>query len=221
MEKENAMIGLSDKPDTIRVMEERHSVRAYESGLAMPKDDLDMMLRAAGSAPSSWNLQPWKFLVIEDAGLREKLLPIANGQRQIVESSAVVAVLGDLEAYRNAEAVYGERVQAGSMTAEIKDTLVGQIQGAYGRGTFARDEAFMNGGFAAMQLMLAAKALGYDTCPMGGFQRDAFMKAFHVPSRYAPLLLITIGKAAKGAHATNRFPLSEIVIREHFSSLKG
>ncbi|HZG77157.1 MAG TPA: nitroreductase family protein, partial [Paenibacillus sp.] len=60
-------------PETIRVMEERHSVRAYVPGVTMPKEDLDAILRAAGSAPSSWNLQPWKFLAIEDAALREKL----------------------------------------------------------------------------------------------------------------------------------------------------
>jgi len=203
-------------PEAIRVMEERHSVRAYAPGLTMPKEDLDAMLRAAGSAPSSWNLQPWKFLVIEDAAQREKLLPIANGQRQIVESSAVVAVLGDLEGYRNAEDVYGERVKAGAMTPEIKDTLVGQVERAYERGTFARDEAFLNGGFAAMQLMLAAKALGYDTCPIGGFRRDAFVEAFRVPERYVPLLLVSIGKPAKAAHATARFPLERTVVRETF-----
>ena len=203
-------------PETIRVMEERHSVRAYVPGVTMPKEDLDAILRAAGSAPSSWNLQPWKFLAIEDAALREKLLPIAYGQRQIVESSAVVAVLGDLEGWRNAEPVYGERVKAGQMPAEVKDTLVGQVKGAYGNGTFARDEAFMNGGFAAMQLMLAAKALGYETCPMGGFDKDAFTEAFRVPARYVPLMLITIGKPAKAAHPTARFSLEETVVRETF-----
>ncbi len=206
----------SSVPETIRVMEERHSVRAYVPDVAMPKEDLDAILRAAGTAPSSWNLQPWKFLAIEDAALREKLLPIANGQRQIVESSAVVAVLGDLEGWRNAEAVYGERVKAGVMTAEVKDTLVGQVKSAYNSGTVARDEAFMNGGFAAMQLMLAAKALGYETCPMGGFRKDAFIEAFNVPARYVPLLLVSIGKPAKSAHPTTRFPLEQTVVRETF-----
>ncbi|TLS49481.1 nitroreductase family protein [Paenibacillus antri] len=203
-------------PETIRVMEERHSVRAYEPGIAMPREDLDAILRAAGTAPSSWNLQPWKFLAIEDAALREKLLPIANHQRQVVESSAVVAVLGDLEGHRNAELVYGERVKSGAMSAEIKDTLVGQVERAYGSGTFARDEAFLNGGFAAMQLMLAAKALGYETCPMGGFRKDAFIEAFRVPERYVPLLLISIGKPAKAAHPSTRFPLEETVVRDTF-----
>jgi nitroreductase len=198
------------KPETIHVMEERHSVRAYLSGEAMPKADLDMILKAAGSAPSSWNLQHWKFLVIEDAAQREKLLPIAYGQRQITESSVVVAVLGDLEANRNAEAVYE------GMKPEIKDTLLGQIHGAYQNKAFARDEAFLNGGFAGMQLMLAAKALGYDTCPMGGYNRAAFIEAFQVPERYVPLMLVTIGKAAKPAHATSRFSLDEIVVKETY-----
>jgi nitroreductase len=207
------------RSEVLRVMEERHSVRAYEKGYAMPKEHLDTILKAAASAPSSWNLQHWKFLVIDSQEQKEKLLPIAYGQQQVVDSSVTIAVLGDLEANKNGEAVYGEQVAKGLMPGSVKDTMLAQINGAYSRpeaAQFARDEAIRNSALAAMQLMLAAKALGYDTCPMGGYDVQKFVETFRVPKRYVPLMLITVGKAAKPAHATSRLPLEQLVVRNSF-----
>ena len=94
--------------------------------------------------------------------------------------------------------------------------MIGQVEKAYQNDRFARDEAFLNAGFAAMQLMLAAKAKGYDTCPIGGFNREKFVEEFRVPDRYAPVMLITIGKAAAPARPTTRLPLDQVVVKESF-----
>ncbi|BAB05955.1 NAD(P)H nitroreductase [Halalkalibacterium halodurans C-125] len=200
-----------------QTIEERHSVKQYEKGFKISEKEKEQILTAAALAPSSWNLQHWKFLVIEDEKKKEQLLPIAYNQSQVVDSSFTVAVLGDLEANKNAEAVYQTAVDNGFMTEEVKNTLVGQINGAYGRGgTFARDAAFLNASLAAMNLMLAARGLGYDTCPMGGFNGAEFVKAFNVPERYVPVMLITVGKAAKPAHLSSRFSLEEVVVKNSF-----
>jgi nitroreductase len=207
------------RSDVLRVMEERHSVRAYEKGHVLPKEHLETILKAAASAPSSWNLQHWKFLVIDSQEQKEKLLPIAYGQQQVVDSSVTIAVLGDLEANKNGETVYGQQVAKGLMPSSVKDTMLAQIDGAYSRpgaAQFARDEAIRNSALAAMQLMLAAKALGYDTCPMGGYDVQKFVETFRVPERYVPLMLITVGKAAKPAHASSRLPLEQLVVHNSF-----
>jgi nitroreductase len=205
--------------EVIKVMEERHSVRAYEKDFVIPKEELDAILRAASLAPSSWNLQHWKFLVIDSPEQKEKLLPIAYGQKQVVESSVTIAVLGDLEANRNGELVYGELASKGMITEEVKNTMLGQIEGAYtspAAAQISRDEAIRNASLAAMQLMLAAKSLGYDTVPMGGYNAQQFIEAFNVPARYLPIMLITVGKAAKPAHASSRLPLEQIVVNNSF-----
>jgi nitroreductase len=67
-----------------------------------------------------------------------------------------------------------------------------------------------------MQLMLAAKAKGYDTCPMGGFDKQALIKELNIPDRYIPVMMITIGKAAAPAHASSRFSLEKLVTEESF-----
>ncbi|PAF29323.1 nitroreductase family protein [Paenibacillus sp. 7516] len=201
--------------ETLRVINERHSVKKYEAGFVMPEEDLTAILTAASEAPSAWNLQHWKFLVIESEADKAKLLPIAYGQSQITESSVTIAVLGDLEANRNA-VIYDQAVEAGYLKPEIRDALVGQINGAYQSQQTARDEAIRNASFASQNIMLAARSLGYDTCPMGGYNPQQLIETFNIPPRYIPTLLITVGKAAQPARPAGRFPLSDVVVRGSF-----
>ncbi|MCG7386310.1 nitroreductase family protein [Paenibacillus sp. ACRRY] len=204
-----------DNNETLRVINERHAVKKYEAGFAMPEEDLTAILTAASEAPSSWNLQHWKFLVIESEADKAKLLPIAYGQSQITDSSVTIAVLGDLEANRNA-VIYDQAVEAGHLKPEIRDALVGQINGAYQSQQTARDEAIRNASFASQNIMLAARSLGYDTCPMGGYNPQQLIETFNIPPRYIPTLLITVGKAAQPARPAGRFPLSDVVVRGSF-----
>ncbi|WP_096186992.1 nitroreductase family protein [Evansella halocellulosilytica] len=212
-----SMTSYSQDLGLFQTINERHSVRKYETGVEITEKELHEILEAATLAPSSWNLQHWKFLVIDDQSKKEALLPITYNQQQIVDSSVTIAVLGDLEANLNAEDVYQEAVDNGFMTEQVKETLVGQINKAYeGDTPFPRDEAVLNPSLAAMNLMLAAKAKGYDTCPMGGFDRQAFMKEFNVPDRYVPVMLLTVGKAAKPAHKSARKPVHEVIVKNTF-----
>lgn len=191
-------------------MSERSSVRKYDPSVKISKEELKEILELTGKAPSAWNLQHWKFMVFHSDESKERLLPIAYNQSQITESSAVVAILGDLEANKNTDKVYNPLVSAGFMKEEIKDTLAGQIHGAYQNPVFARDAAFSNASLAAMQLMLTAKAKGYDTCAIGGFNASQLSETFKIENRYIPVMLITIGKAAKPAHQSSRISIDEL-----------
>lgn len=205
------------QPNIEQAMRDRHSIRKYEAGHIIPEAELNTILELAATAPSSWNLQHWKLLVLTDQASKEKMLPIAYGQQQVVDSSAVILVLGDLEADKNADGVYKPALEGGFMPQNAYDMLTGQIKAAYtDNAQGARDEAIRNSSYLAMQLMLAAKAFGYDTCPMGGFDRVKVMEAFNIPSRYIPSVLISLGKAAAPAHGSSRFTLDQIVIKETF-----
>lgn len=200
----------------IDVMKARGSVKKYQQSVEIPQEDLEEILKLAAKAPSSWNLQHWRYLVITSQEMKEKILPIAYNQQQVVDSSATVVILGDLEADKNAEDVYKPALEAGQITQQVYDTLLGQIKGAYANPQWARDEAILNASLSAMQLMLAAKAKGYDTCPMGGFDREKLIQALNIPPRYIPVMLVVIGKAAEPARPSSRFPLDKLVIRESF-----
>ncbi|MEK3939463.1 MULTISPECIES: nitroreductase family protein [Bacillus] len=195
---------------TIDILKQRASVKEYDTTHEMTKEELTELLDITTKAPSAWNLQHWHFTVFHSAESKAKLLPIAYNQKQISQASAVIAVLGDLEANQNGEKIYSELAEQGFITEDIKETLMTQINGAYQSEQYAREAAYSNASLAAMQLMIAAKAMGYDTCAMGGFSKDAFIKEFNVSGRYEPVMLISVGKAAKEAHKSNRFDTEQV-----------
>ncbi|MBA4603062.1 nitroreductase family protein [Thermoactinomyces mirandus] len=208
---------MSTAADVIEVMKARASVRKYDPQAKIPQEELDEILEIATRVPSSWNLQHWRFLVIASPEMKERLRTIANNQAQVSEASVTVVVLGDLKANETARVVYGESLKKGEISWEVYDRMIGQVDEAYQNNfQFARDEAMLNAGLAAMQIMLAAKAKGYDTCPIGGFDRKKLVEAFRVPDRYIPVMLISIGKKAGSVRPTQRLSLDQVTIRESF-----
>ncbi|WP_420831165.1 nitroreductase family protein [Paenibacillus artemisiicola] len=198
------------------VMRARASVRQYKRDVAIPQETLNEILELAAAAPSSWNLQQWRFLVIQKQEQKDLILPIAYGQKQVSDASAVVVVLGDLQAHVTGREIYEAAARDGYVPKDVADNLIKQIEGAYGIEQVARDEANKNAGLAAMQLMLAAKAKGYDTVPMGGFDKAKLVEALNIPPRYIPVMMIPIGEAATPARPSGRLPLSQLVINESF-----
>ncbi|MFF2287897.1 nitroreductase family protein [Peribacillus butanolivorans] len=192
---------------------ERRSVRQYDAEYVMTEEEIREILDIAIQAPSSSNLQPWRFLVIQDKQTQQELLPIAHNQQQIVDASAVIAVLADIEGYKNAERIYGELVNKGIMKNEIKEPYVASIMHNYGNFSAekALSVAMIDGGLVSMQIMLAAKAKGYDTVPMGGFDENKFVDAFNVPENFKPVMLISIGKGMKAGFEKVRLPLDTLL----------
>nr|WP_263324929.1 nitroreductase family protein [Neobacillus sp. Marseille-Q6967] len=198
------------------VIKERRSVRKYNPNFKISKEEINEMLSLATLAPSSSNLQPWRFMVIQDEDTKKELRAIANNQEQVETSSAVIAVLGDKEMYKSVEKVYRSAHEAGFINEENMNRMIEGTNKLY---PAAPEEARKNiavfdAGLVSMQLMLIAKDRGYDTVPMGGFNKEQFAERFNVDDRYFPIVLIALGKADTPAHNTTRLPLEDVVI-EH------
>lgn len=202
------------------VIRERRSVRSYDASVKISREELLEMIGAATLAPSSSNLQPWRFLIIDSQELKEKLLPISWNQQQVVEASAVVAVLGDTESYRNAEKIYGQAAAAGYMPADTAKSFVERTTAMYSSfpAETARQIVNVDGGLVSMQFMLVARAKGYDTVPMGGYDKAKFVEAFGISERYVPIMLIALGKAAKPGHPTVRLPVEDVTFFNEFTA---
>lgn len=202
------------------LIEARRSVRHYDAGYQIPKDELKAILADAVRAPSSSNMQPWRFLVIDDEAQKQKLLPIANNQQQIVDASATIAVLGDLESYKFAEEIYGRAAEQGFMPEDVAKRFAENSVKLYG--SLPKDIATKivatDGGLVSMQLMLAAKARGYDTVPMGGYNAAKFVEAFGISERYVPIMLIAVGKAATPGRPTTRLTVDEVTSWNEFKN---
>ena len=202
-----AMKSLSD------VIKERHSVRKYDPNFKISRQEIEEILGEAISAPSSSNLQPWRFIVFDDQNTKKELREIANNQEQVETSSAVIAVLADKEMYRNIERIYRSANEAGYMDEANMERLIKSANSTYPHASeeIRKNIAFFDTGLVSMQIMLLAKAKDYDTVPMGGFDKAKFSQRFAVPERYEPVVLIALGKAAAPAFKTTRIPLKEVL----------
>lgn len=201
------------KQDLSTIIRERHSVRKYDASFKIPREEIEEILSEGILAPSSSNLQPWRFIVIDDQEVKKELRQIANNHEQIETSSAIIAVLGDKEMYHNIEKVYRSNYEAGFMNLETVEQIIQNSKNVYTQASeeIRKNIASFDTGLVSMQLMLIAKAKGYDTVTMGGFDKEKFIKKFNISDRYMPIVLIAIGKAAAPAYQTTRIPLKEII----------
>ncbi|MDI3234982.1 nitroreductase family protein [Exiguobacterium antarcticum] len=199
-------------PETLALLTERRSVRHYDETFKLSEQEVQELIELTTAAPSAWNLQHWHFLAFHSEEAKQQLAPIAYNQPAVSSSSVVIAVLGDLQANRNYNPVYGPAVEAGGMTEDLFDSIKGQVEGAYQREVYARDAAMSNASLAAMQLMLVAEAKGLSTLAMGGFNHQTFTETFITDERYVPVMLIAVGKAVENAkkRPTLRLPVDQV-----------
>ncbi|MBD8137545.1 nitroreductase family protein [Bacillus sp. CFBP 13597] len=192
----------------------RRSIKNYDKSVKISREEMEKILTLATLAPSSVNMQPWRFLVIESPEGKATLAPLARfNQNQVETSSAVIAVFGDMNNFDNAEEIYGKAVDLGLMPLEVKENILASFAGYFEKITREemKEVVLVDGGLVSMQLMLAARAYGYDTNPIGGYEKDQIAEAFGLEKdRYVPVMLISIGKAADNGHQSVRLPIDKV-----------
>ncbi|UKS29686.1 nitroreductase family protein [Paenibacillus sp. HWE-109] len=200
--------------DFNQIVAGRHSIKKYDPTVKISRDEMTEILRKATLAPSSVNMQPWRFLIIESPKAKAILAPLSRfNQRQVETSSAVIAIFGDLNSINNAEAIYGKAVELGFMPMEVKEKQLAAISKYYEQMTpeVNRETVLIDSGLVSMQLMLVARAHGYDTNAIGGYEKDKIAEAFGLdPERYVPVMLISIGKAVDNGYPSVRLPIDQV-----------
>lgn len=193
------------------LIKERKSVRSYKD-TKIPKEILYKILELGSKAPSSNNLQPWRFLVIQDEETKKNLRKISYNQEQIETSSAVIAVLGDTEMYKKTEEIYEAMYEKGSMTKERAEYTIKSFNEIFPKMKTEdlKSTALFDAGLISMQIMLIAKDMGYDTCTLGGFDKVEFSKMFDLPQNHFPIALIVIGEAKEPGYETSRLSVDTI-----------
>ncbi|MFF2797202.1 nitroreductase family protein [Lysinibacillus xylanilyticus] len=196
-----------------QIMHERKSVRKYNPNTTISRETIMQLLEDATSSPSSSNMQPWRFIVIDDKEIQKNINIFSFNQEQIETASAIIAVIGDTEMYLNAEGIYAKNVELGYMPEDIASKLAQDSLAMYGA---IPKEALLNivhfdAGLISMQIMLLAKEMGYDTVAMGGFDKSKFAEYMELPSNEVPILLLAIGKAAGPAYGSSRLPIERLV----------
>ncbi|GIO69858.1 nitroreductase family protein [Paenibacillus cookii] len=192
----------------------RRSVKVYDPEVKISREEMTEILTEATRAPSAINMQPWRFLVIDSAEGKEKLAPLASfNQSQVLTSSAVIAVFYDANNMEYMDEIYGKAVELGYMPQDIMELNLQQAKSYYANisSSDLRDMNLIDSGIVSMQLMLVARAHGYDTNPMAGYDKERIAEVFGLhKDRFQPVMLISIGKAAKEGYPSYRLPVETI-----------
>ncbi|QPS70380.1 nitroreductase family protein [Lactococcus garvieae] len=192
----------------------RKSVRVYDETYKISHEEMLEMIQEATTAPSSVNMQPWRFVVVESDEEKEKLKPLIRfNTRQNETSSAMVLIFGDMLCYELGEEIYNQAVEEGKMPPEVRDQQLETIIPYYQSFTkeVMNDVVKVDSSLAAMQFMLIARAHGYETNPIGGFESDQLAEAFGLDEkRYVPVIILSVGKAKETGYESVRLPAEKI-----------
>lgn len=193
----------------------RRSANNFLEGNPITQKQLDEIFELVKLGPSAFNLQHTRYIAVLNQELKEIIKKAANGQYKVGTASGVVIVLGDTLAYQDAGEIYEGLHSLGILNKQEYDAMVEDTTSFYQkRGeSFQHDEAIRNASLSAMLFMLAAKAKGWDTCPMIGFDPEQIKEAFNISDRFEPVMLITIGKEKTTSRQPRgyRRPMSEFV----------
>lgn len=200
--------------DALSAIRQRRAVKHFDPTHVMSAAQQRELIELAMLSPTSFNIQHWRFVLVSDAGLREQLQAAAWHQAQVRDAAMLVILCADTRAWAKSP----ERYWANS-PPEVANTLVPMITRTYeGRETLARDEAMRSCGMAAQTLMIAAKALGYDSCPMVGFDPQQVATLIRLPDDHVIGLMLAIGKATQPARPRGgQLPTDEVLIPNRFS----
>jgi nitroreductase len=195
----------------------RRATSHFDTSRPLPDALLARILELATHAPSGWNLQPWRFLVVRSQANRDKLARCAFNQIKIAEAPAVVIVLGYHHPHRtHLEAMVDQQIALGAVTPEIGAGIRGAAYASVERRADRELWATRSAMLAAMTMMLAAESLGVSSAPMEGFDDEKLRAAFGIPDDHAVCCLVALGHGTESRAFPGRFGLSDIAYREHF-----
>ncbi len=182
--------------NVIEAITERRSVKHFDPEHHLSEKEERELLELAMLSPTAFNIQHWRFLIVKDPELRKKIREVSWNQAQVTDSSLLVVICADLKAWEKSPEQYWRNAPR-----EAQDFLVPAIGQYYNENEPAqRDEALRSCGIAAQTLMLAAKGMGYDSCPMDGFDFDAVGKMINLPEDHLISMFVVIGKAVQPAN---------------------
>ena len=194
-------------------IQQRRSIKHFDPQHVMTQNEIDTLLSHAILSPTAFNIQNWRFVVVKDKVLRQKIREVSWGQAQVEEASLFIVLVGDLMAWNKDPARYWKNAPQA-----VQDYLVPAITPYYdSKPQVQRDEVMRSCGMAAMNLMLHAKSMGYDSCPMDGFDFDKVAEILNLPKDHTPAMFVCIGKGIKEAMPRGgQLALNEVVIENQF-----
>jgi len=200
-------------------IQQRRSIKSYDPAYKMSEAEVNELLSLAILSPTAFNIQHWRLVNVTDPAIRQQIREVAWDQAQVTDASMLLVLCADTKAWAKDTWAKDTKRYWENSPSEFQDFIIPAIQGYYeGRESVQRDEALRSSGIIAQTLMLAAKSMDLDTCPMDGFDFDAVAKIINLPEDHLIAHFVVVGKAAEEAKPRGgQLPLSEVVFENTFS----
>lgn len=200
--------------DTLTAIRERRAVKHYDASFVMPEADIDALIEHALLSPTSFNIQNWRFVVVRDAEQKKRLRAAAWDQAQVTDASLAIVLCGDPMAWdKSPERYWRDSPEA---VRAMLVPMIGQFYTNAGP-QVQRDEVMRSAGIAGQTIMLAAKAMGYESCPMIGFDPAQVAEVIGLPAGHVVAFIVVVGKGLKPAHPRGgQLDRSEVVFIDRY-----
>lgn len=179
--------------EIIEAIKARRAIKSYDPAHIMTADEERSLLEAAMLSPTAFNIQHWRFVVVRDQDIRKQIRAVAWDQAQVTDASLLIVLCGNIDAWKQDPQRYWSNAPQ-----PVQEFIVPAIAQYYeGKPQVQRDEIMRSCGMAGQTLMLAAKALGYDSCPMDGFDYEAVGRIINLPPGMVISFMVAVGKKTK------------------------
>lgn len=199
----------------------RYATKKFDPQRRVSDEDLESILEAGNLTPTSFGLQPYRFVVVQDPQKKQQLEAVSYGQRQVVDASHVIVIATRTDVD---ERYIGQYTRLTEQTRELpvgtldsyRDMMVGTVQR---QSPEAQQDWHRRQAYIALGMMMSAAAvLGIDSCPMEGFQVEAYDRILELaPHQLTAAIVLPIGyRSADDSsqfQAKVRWPLEQMVIR--------
>ena len=200
--------------NTIEAIYNRRAVKHFDSDHQLTKEEENKLLEATIQAPTSFNIQHWRFVILRDPELRSKIrTEFGNDQAQMTDASLLVLFTADVKAWNKDPERYWKN--APKEVAELLVNWMGPFHAE--KEWLQRDEAQRSIGMAMQTMMLAAQEMGYQSCPMIGFDHEKVAELINLPAFHVIGPMVAIGKGTKEPWPKpGQLSLSELVVENSF-----
>ncbi len=191
----------------------RRSVKHFDPEYVMSEADIEELMSHVILSPTAFNIQHWRFVRVVDAEKRQQIKKASWEQAQITDASLLLVLCADLNAWeKRPERYWREAPQ------QVQDFLLPAIADYYTNHHQAqRDECLRSASIAAMSIMLMAKEMGYDSCPMDGFDFDNVARIINLPHDHIITMMVVVGKKKEDARPrSGQLPLDEVFLTDGF-----
>jgi nitroreductase len=201
-----------------QAIRDRRATPSFD-GEPIPASDLRQILDAGLHAPSGYNMQPWRFIVVQQPEQRKRLRAASYNQAKIEEASAVIVACGDRDGWRKDLDEMLRMGRAAGMPESYAAQAANSVPSYLSGFTDEQMRGWLNKHvmMALTSMMLMAEVMGYDTAPMEGFEQAKVCETLRLPMSYWVVALLAVGQLrGPDKYDGGRFDISHTVFGEEY-----